>query len=146
MGATLSILLLFVALGLLLLAAATLRRRSGVASRSGQTLAMAMMTGLALGFLALVFLGHPYMLLPLGIGGVLLFGWLRPPQPRAIGALLLGFGVLWTVMLGWSLLNDLADPAVSAPGWTPYPLAAGAALLVLGLVLTLGTRERGQAA
>jgi hypothetical protein len=145
MGTTLSILLLFVALGLLLLAAAALRPRSAAAPRTTQTFAMALMTGLALGFLALVFFGHPYMLLPMGIGGVLLASWLRPPQPRAMGALLVGFGVLWTAMLGWSLINDLSDPAVSAPGWTPQPLAAGVGLLVLGLVLTLGTVDKREA-
>ena len=34
-----------------------------------------------------------------------------------------------------SRLNDLADPAVTLPGWTPVPTAIGAALLILGVTL-----------
>jgi hypothetical protein len=130
-----AVILLLVALALLLLAASALRRRSGTAPSTSQAVAMALMTGLALGFLALVFLGHPFMLFPLAISAVLVAGWIRQVQPALIGALLLGFGLLWTAMFGWQRLNDLSDAAVSYPGWTPYPLAAGFALIVLGVVL-----------
>jgi hypothetical protein len=69
--------LLFVAVGLLLLVAVAARRRSDRVPSSGQTASMAFMTGLALGFLALVFFSHPYMLFPVGVGGVLLVSWIR---------------------------------------------------------------------
>jgi hypothetical protein len=130
-----AVVLLLVALALLLLGASALRRRSGMTPSASQSVAMALMTGAALGFLALVFLGHPFMLFPLAIGVALLAGWARPARLALIGALLLGFGLLWAAMFGWQRLNDLADPAVSYPGWTPFPLAAGLALTVLGIVL-----------
>jgi hypothetical protein len=137
MDGTVALILLLVALALLLLGASALRRRSGRAPSSPQSIAMALMTGLALGFLALVFLGHPFMLFPLAIGAVLLAGWIRPMRLALIGALLLGFGLLWTAIFGWQRLNDLSDAAVSYPGWTPYPLAAGVAFTVLGVALLL---------
>jgi hypothetical protein len=56
--------------------------------------------------------------------------------------LLLGFGLLWTAMFGWPRLNDLSDPAITYPGWTPYPLAVGVALVALGLALVIATRRR----
>jgi hypothetical protein len=132
-----AVILLLMALALLALAVAALRRRAERRPSAPESLAMSSMTGLALGFLALVFLGHPFMLLPLGIAGVLLANWLRPMRPALIGALLVGFGALWTVMFGWQRLNDLSDAAVVIPGWTPYPLAVGVGLTVFGLVLLL---------
>ena len=130
--------LLLVALGLLVLVLVASRRRSGRLPSPEHGLAMALMTGLATGFLALVFLGHPFMLFPLGVAAVLVVSWLREVRLADAGALLLGWGALWTAMFAWQLLNDLSDPAVSYPGWTPYPLAAGAALTVLGIVLLAG--------
>jgi hypothetical protein len=141
MDGTVALILLLVALALLLLGASALRRRSGRAPSSPQSIAMALMTGLALGFLALVFLGHPFMLFPLAIGAVLLAGWIRPMRPALIGGLLLGFGLMWTAMFGWQRLNDLSDAAVTIPGWTPYPLAVGVSLTVMGVVLLLASPE-----
>lgn len=139
MNGTTAVILLLVALALLLLGASALRRHSGRTPSGPQSIAMALMTGLALGFLALVFLGHPFMLFPLAIGAVLLASWVRPMRLALIGALLIGFGLLWTAMFGWQRLNDLSDAAVSYPAWTPYPLAAGVALIVIGVVLLLSS-------
>jgi hypothetical protein len=79
------------------------------------------------------------MLFPLAIGAVLLAGWIRPMRPALIGGLLLGFGLMWTAMFGWQRLNDLSAAAVTIPGWTPYPLAVGVSLTVMGVVLLLAS-------
>jgi hypothetical protein len=131
--------LLLVAAGLLVLVLVGARGRCGRPPSSEQGLAMALMTGLATGYLALVSLGHPLMFFPLGVAAVLVVSWLRVARLADAGSLLLGWGALWTTMFAWQLLNDLSDPAVSYPGWTPYPLAAGAAMVILGLALLLGS-------
>jgi hypothetical protein len=38
--------------------------------------------------------------------------------------------------------NDLADPAVTVPGWTPVPLAIGVAAVILGTSLALADLRR----
>jgi hypothetical protein len=50
-----------------------------------------------------------------------------------LGVLLGAFAAVWAAHETWTWVNDLSDPAVSIPGWTPVPLAAAIALLVVAV-------------
>ena len=69
----------------------------------------------------------PLILFPAAVGGIVVADWLRRRDWLLLGSFLVGAGGLWAVMSGWALVNDMADAAVSTPGWTPIPLALGAA-------------------
>jgi hypothetical protein len=96
---------------------------------------MAAMTGIALCFLFIVMPVIPLVVVPFVIGGMLLAAWARERAWRRLGAFLIGSGGLLFAMQLFHRLNDLADPAVTVPGWTPIPMALGAALSILGVTL-----------
>lgn len=131
----LSFLLLLIAASLLLLAAVTVRRRSGRGESAVQTQAMALMLGLTIGFLGYFLMASLLFVFPVAVAAVLAWSWLRRGDLAQPGAFLLGFGGLWTALLGVQRWNDLLDPAVTLPGWTAYPLATGVATLVFGVAL-----------
>lgn len=54
-----------------------------------------------------------------------------------LGMLLGAFAAVWTAFETWTWLNATTDRAVSIPGWTPIPLAAAIALLVVAAVVTV---------
>jgi hypothetical protein len=141
----LSFLLLLIAASLLLLAAVMVRRRSSRGESAVQTQAMALMLGLAIGFLGYFLLGSLLFVFPLTVAAVLAWSWLRHGDMAQPGAFLLGFGALWTVLLGAQRWDDLVDPAITHPGWTAYPLATGVATLVLGLALLVAAGREGRA-
>ena len=135
MNGFLSFLLLLIAASLLLISAAAIARRSGREESPAELAAMALMSGLAMGFLSYFLLASMLAAFPIALAGVLVMSWLRRGATLQPSAFFSGFGGLWTFLFGWQRWNDLSDPAVTYPGWTVYPLALGVALLVLGAVL-----------
>ena len=135
-----SLSLLFVAAGLLVIAAASIGRARGHAPSRASSALMAGMTGLGLGFVLYVLLVPPLILFPVAVAGIVVADWLRRRDWLLLGSFLVGAGGLWAVMSGWALVNDLADDAVSTPGWTPIPLALGAAVTIVGAALLLAGR------
>jgi hypothetical protein len=71
------------------------------------------------------------------IGGILGMGAVRDQRVADLGFLLTGFGGAWTIILGWGVLNDLADPAVHGDAQTLVWFLIGSAVLVLGLVVLI---------
>ena len=135
MPAVASIALLFVAAGLLVLAGAGLGRARGGAVRSSDTALMAVMTGIAVAFLLLVMPVLPLALFPASIATILLVRWTVDRRWMPIGAFLVGAGGLIVVSQVLARINDLADDAVSIPGWSPLPLAIGVAAVIVGVTL-----------
>lgn len=99
---------------------------------------MAGMTGLGLGFVLYVLFVLPLILFPAAVAGIVVADWLRRRDWLLLGSFLTGAGGLWAVMSGWALVNDLTDAAVSYPGWTPIPLAMGAAATIVGAATRCG--------
>lgn len=128
-----SILLLAVAAGLLLLAGVSIGRLRGRQASGTTYTVMAAMTGTALGFLLRLLWVAPLIVFPLAVAGILIAAWLSRREWRLLGAFLVGAGGLWAAMEVLALANDLADPAVTIPGWTPIPLAIGVAAAILGV-------------
>lgn len=135
MSGTASILLLFVAGGLLLLAGIGVGRWRGRPPSGRETAIMAAMTGVAVTFLFVVMPVIPLVIFPFVIAGTLVATWISERAWRSLGAFLAGGGLLLFAMQAMSRANDLADPAVTVPGWTPIPMAVGAALAILGATL-----------
>lgn len=98
---------------------------------------MAAMTGIAVTFLFVVMPVIPLVIFPFVVTGILVASWIAGRQWRPLGAFLAGGGALLFTMQALSRANDLADPAVTIPGWTPVPMAVGAALAILGTALVL---------
>jgi hypothetical protein len=134
-----SIVLLFVAGGLLLVAVShwtAFGRAEPAATRYG----LAVMSGLALGFLSLSVAVFPLIVFPVVMAVVLIRHWLAEGRLTELGAFLVAGASFWVLELGYARLTDLGDPAVVTPGWTPIPLAVATALVVLGATLILGAR------
>jgi hypothetical protein len=74
-------------------------------------------------------------LIPLVTLGVL---YARRSRGADLGVLLGAFAAVWTAFEAWRWLNGASDPAVSIPGWTPFPLAAAVALLVIAIAVVIG--------
>jgi hypothetical protein len=102
---------------------------------------MSLMSGLTMGFLSYFLLGSMLVVFPIALAAVLVVEWIRWGHTGQPAAFLIGFGGLWTFLFGWQRWNDLSDPAVTYPGWTPYPLALGVALLTFGVVLSVAKRS-----
>lgn len=100
---------------------------------------MAAMTGVAIGFLVLVLPVFPLLVLPLVVGGVLVGAWLADRRWLELGALLLGGGLLRSATETLSLVNDLGDPAVTRPAWTPIPFGMAVAAVILGTTLIIAS-------
>ena len=135
MNATASILLLFVAAGLLLLAGIGIGRWRGRPPSSLETALMAGMTGVAAMFLFVVMPVIPLVIFPFVVTGMLVTNWIREGSWQPLGAFLVGGGSLLFAMQALQRANDLADPAVIIPGWSPIPMAVGAALAIIGATL-----------
>ena len=99
--------------------------------------------GTLAGFLAIAF---PPAWPLLAFLGTLLIGMaLRDRRPADVALLVTGFGATWTLMLGFAVLNDLADPAVyGSPGDIAW-FVVGATVLIAGLgaLLALALRDPG---
>jgi hypothetical protein len=137
-----TILLLFVAFGLLVLAGVGIgRRRGGSVPRRDRGL-MAGLTGVSVAFLFVVLAVAPLVVFPLTVAVVLLVSWLEARQWTLLGAFLIGAGGYLALTQTLRRANDLADPAVTIPGWSPVPLAFGAAALILGAALIIADRAQ----
>jgi hypothetical protein len=133
-----AVLLLFVAAGLLLLAGVATGRLRGARPRSRDLAVMAGMTGVATAFLFIAMPVAPLIIFPMVIAGVLLASWLADRRVLQLGAFLVGAGGYIVTAEALGRANDLADPAVTTPGWTPVPLAIAVVALVLGSALVAG--------
>ena len=129
--------LLFVAAGLVVLAGIGIGRWRGRPPGPREASVMAAMTGIAVMFLFVVMPVIPLVIFPFVVAGILVATWITEKQWRPLGAFLAGGGALLFTMQVLSRANDLADPAVVIPGWTPVPMAVGAALAILGTALVL---------
>jgi hypothetical protein len=132
--------LLFVGAGLLVLAGVSIGRTRGSRTSRATALVMAAMTGVALGFLLRVLLVPPLLVFPLVVAGILVANWVSRREWPMLGSFLIGAGGLWMAMEGLARLHDLADPAVTFPGWTPIPLALAAASVILGVTFLMTER------
>lgn len=130
-----SLALLFVAVGLLLLAGVAIGRSGGRAPGRASAGVMAAMTGLATGFLALVMAVIPLIAFPLVMGTILLGAWTQRREWHLVGWFLIGAGSFSALSQALVLANDLSDRAVTIPGWSPVPLALGVAGAILGLTI-----------
>jgi hypothetical protein len=88
--------------------------------------------GLA-GFLALAF--PPAWPLLAAVVGMLTVRAIQARRVLDIGLLMASFGAAWTLLLGISILNDMADPAVTSQDSTSWFVFA-ASILAAGLVVT----------
>ena len=79
------------------------------------------------------------VLLPLAVLAAIYMRWRRIAR---LGVLLGAFGATWAAFEAGAWLNAATDPAVSIPGWSPVPLGASVAFLVLAIALGVaGTRS-----
>jgi hypothetical protein len=62
-------------------------------------------------------------------------GYLRSGRRLDAGMLLGSFAGVWGSFEAASWLNAASDPAVFIPGWSPVPLAAALALLVVSVAI-----------
>jgi hypothetical protein len=138
-----SLLLLFVAVGLLVLAGVSIGRTRGREPSERDAALMAAMVGAASAFLLMILLVTPLVVLPGLVIGVLVTDWVRGGRLLHLGAFCFGGGLLVATMQTLTVLNDLSDPAVSVPGWTPIPLAASVAITVVGVALLIA-HHRGR--
>jgi hypothetical protein len=145
MNGTATLLLLFVAAGLLVLLGVGIGRSRGRQPSRRDSALMAGMTGAACAFLT-TFMGAGPLVFPTGATCVLVAIWLIRGQWAQLGAFLIGAGLLVASMQTYQLVNDLLDPAVTVPGWTPAPLAIGVAAVILGTSLFLAAPQRAEAA
>ena len=91
-----------------------------------------LLAGGIIGFLSLAF--APAWPLLAFIAAMVVGLALRERRDDDVGLLLAGFGATWTLLLGTSILSDLADPAVhGSPGRIVWFLA-GAGILAAGLI------------
>jgi Na+/phosphate symporter len=96
---------------------------------------MAAMTGIAVMFLVVVMPVIPMVIFPFVVTGMLVTKWVQERAWRPLGAFLVGGGSLLFAMQLMRRANDLADAAVTIPGWSPIPMAVGAAIAILGATL-----------
>ena len=94
-----------------------------------------LMGGGVAGFLALAF--YPALPVLAAVVGMLVIQALRAGRVIDIGLLLVGLGSTWTLLFGLSILNDLADPAVTSYGYGQGWIVFAALFLLAGLVLTI---------
>lgn len=128
-------LLLLIAASLFVLAAAGVRGAAERAESRREAEMKLLLFGLTVGFLAYFLFGTVLVLFPLAIAFFALLSSDRRPAVRDTGTFLIAAAGLWVVLLSERLWNDLADPAVTEPGWSPIPLAFSVGLLILGATL-----------
>ncbi|HSK47584.1 MAG TPA: hypothetical protein VLA05_06220 [Coriobacteriia bacterium] len=61
--------------------------------------------------------------------------YLRSGRRLDAGMVLGSFAAVWASFEAATWLNAASDPAVSIPGWSPVPLAAAVALLVVSVAI-----------
>ena len=87
------------------------------------------------GFLALAF--YPALPLLAAVVGMLVVRAVQSRRILDIGLLAVGLGSTWTLLFGLSILNDLADPAVTSRGYGEGWIVFAALVLLSGLALTV---------
>ena len=87
------------------------------------------------GFLALAF--YPALPLLAAVVGMLMIQAFRSRRILDIGLLMVGLGSAWTLLFGLSILNDIADPAVTSYGYGQGWIVFAALILLAGLALTI---------
>jgi Ca2+/Na+ antiporter len=135
-----TIALLFVASALLLLAGTAIGRSRGRAPGRAIAGVMAAMTGLGTGFLALVMPVVPLIAFPVSVAAILVVAWVLRRDWHLIGWFLIGVGGFWALSQALVVANDLSDPAVTIPGWSPVPFALGISATILGLTVIFAER------
>ena len=81
------------------------------------------------------------MLIPLVLLGLL---YMYRRRTADLGVLFGAFAAGWAAFEAWRWLNAASDPAVSIPGWTPFPLAAAIALLIVAVAMVIAASpQRG---
>ncbi|MDQ2673666.1 MAG: hypothetical protein M3Y40_03345 [Chloroflexota bacterium] len=138
-----SLVLLFVAAGLLLILGIRIGRSRGAEASARDAALMAAMTGVAIGFLVLVLPVFPLLIFPMVIGAILVATWLAERRWLELGTFLVAGGLLWCATETLSLINDLGDPAVYRPAWTPIPFGMAIAAVILGASLVMAGRREG---
>ena len=86
------------------------------------------------GFLALAF--YPSWPILAAVVGMLLISASRAGRMLNVGLLVVGFGSAWSLLGGFAVVNDLADPAVTSPGAVGR-FALGVAVLLAGLAISI---------
>jgi hypothetical protein len=87
-----------------------------------------------IGFMSLAF--FPALPLVAAIGGMLTVRAIQFSRWTDAALLAVGVGISWTVLLGWRMVTDALDPAVSGADVTVWFLA-GAVVLVGALLLLI---------
>jgi hypothetical protein len=98
------------------------------------------LAGLVLGTL----LGLAYLLAPVSfIPGLAVWAWLIGRRPRFLGlaGALVGFGVIWLLVIGQAGLRCAVDANCTQPDVTPW-LAIGGVILAGGVVVGLASYRR----
>jgi hypothetical protein len=128
----------------LLLGVAARRGVIGVSERGLVHIAHVLGGGVA-GFTALAF--PPAWPLLAAVVGMLVVQAVRSRRTLDFGLLMVGFGAAWALLLGLSILNDIADPAVTSTqddtGWFAFAavvLLAGLAMTIAGSVMPFRQR------
>lgn len=125
------------AMGLVLLLAVAARRGIVKAPEHALIRVAYLLGGGVAGFLALAF--YPAWPLLAAVVGVLVVQAVRSHRVLDIGLLMVGFGFAWTWLLGLSILNDLADPAVTSTQDDTGVFVIAALILLAGLVVAGAT-------
>ncbi len=89
------------------------------------------------GFTAIAF--PPAWPLLAAVVGMLVIRATKRTQGLDVGLLAVGFGLTWTCLASYAILNEINDPAVHSVGDSRGWFAVGAAVLVFGLVVTIGS-------
>lgn len=123
------------AMGIVLLLAVAAHR--GVVAAPERALAHVayLLGGGVAGFLALAF--YPALPVLAAVVGMLIVQAIRTQRVLDIGLLTVGLGSTWTLLFGLSILNDLADAAVTSYGYGRGWIVVAALILLAGLVLTI---------
>jgi hypothetical protein len=98
------------------------------------------LAGLVLGtLLGLAFVLAPFTVIP----GLVVWAWLIRRRPRFLGAAggLVGFGVMWLLLLGQASFRCANDATCSQPDVTPW-LALGTVILCSGVLVGLASYRR----
>jgi hypothetical protein len=94
-----------------------------------------LLAGGLIGFISLAF--YPALPVVAAIGGMLATRAAQASRWTDAALLAFGFGVAWTGLIGYRMVNDALDPAVSGSDLTAW-FAVGVVILVGGLVLLIG--------
>jgi hypothetical protein len=122
------------AMGLVLLLAVAAHRGVIAAPERALVHVAYLLGGGVAGFLALTF--YPALPVLAAVVGMLVVQAIRAGRVVDIGLLMVGLGAAWTLLFGLSILNDLADAAVTSYGYGQGWIVVAALVMLAGLVLT----------